>query len=480
MATYLEEREKWKSRDLSELSVDPAMPPRERASRHEQRAKQHYLRGDYPSAVEELQKCIGTGALDDGKELKMRVFVLQSHRRLGNLDLAWQELKKLEEKYGNSSEKFVQNQILNEREFMEGKIVLESKPLRLTVRPTGRCSIHCIMCTFWHEEPWDMPEKTLQEVADLYPYLEDLLWQGGEVFEMKREVFENLILRGIDYPRMLQNIITNALLIDEKWADILVRANVHMKCSIDGATKEVYERIRVLAKFDDILRSVNNLNNAMERLNKHCWLSLHFVVQRYNYHQIEQIVEFAREYRFNAVALSPMEGDSYRHIDIFNYGNKGIWDEIQAQRARAAQKALEYGIYLEDNLPAPPSPAQEPLPKAPEPKPDGEQEKRFSLYPMPVEEGARYTSPSYGYFCASPWKNLILRNRGGILPNWHCGERYIGNIHENSILEIWNGEPMQRVRKAIIERRFGGVCRSYCLSGALTEPWKHHMEWYWS
>jgi MoaA/NifB/PqqE/SkfB family radical SAM enzyme len=450
--------------------------PHEVAALHERRARELYVRDDYRGTVEELKKCVETGVLPEHKDLRMRLFALQSYRRFNKPDLAAAELKRMEERYGKSSEPFIQNLLLNEREFSEGKTLLESKPTRLTIRPTGRCSIHCIMCTFWHEEPWDMPEETLDQIADLYPYMEDILWQGGEVFEIKREVFERMLLRGIDSPRMLQNIITNALLIDERWAEVLVRANVHMRCSIDGATAPVYEKIRVLGKFDNILRSVNNLNNEMEKQRKHCWLSLHFVVQRHNYHQIVDIVEFAKKYKFDAVALSPMEGDSYRSIDVFNYGTPEIVADIERQRALAKAKCLEYGIYMEDNLPPPPRPDEKPHARD-----EKEEEKRFSLYPMPFDDGAKYTDPErFTAFCASPWKNMILRNRGGVLPNWHCGERYIGNVHDNTVLEIWNGEPMQKVRKAVATRQFGGTCRNYCLSGALSDPWKHHMEWYWS
>ena len=456
--------------------LDVETKPAEEAYReHERRARGHYLRDDYRGVVAELEKCLAAGGVPENKDLRMRLLILQSYRRFGEHEQAWRWLRDMESRYGSSPEPYLQNLLLNEREMQEGALVLRSKPSRLTVRPTGRCSIHCIMCTFWKEPPWDMPEKTLEEIAELYPYLEDLLWQGGEVFEIKREVFERMLLRGCDYPRMLQNIITNALHVDERWAEVLVRANVHMKCSIDGATAEIYEKIRVLASFDDILRSVYNLNNEMDKQGRRIWLSLHFVAQRHNYHQIEEIVEFARRHRFNAIALSPMEGDLYRKIDIFNYGEPAIWESVQRQRKTAKEKCLEYGIYLEDNLPQPPSAEEQPhrLDEA-------ENEKRFSLFPMPEADGERFTSPEYSFFCASPWKNMILRNGGGVLPNWHCGERFIGNIHDNSVLEIWNGEPMQRVRKAVRDRRFGGVCRNFCLSGALSEPWKHHMEWYWS
>jgi MoaA/NifB/PqqE/SkfB family radical SAM enzyme len=447
---------------MAQETLAETASPQEKAVLHERRARELYLRDDYRGAVAELRACLGTGAVGESKDLRMRLFILQCLRRFGEPS-AWDALADMESRFGSSDEPYIKNLLLNEREFMEGKTELKSYPTRLTVRPTGRCSVHCIMCSFWHEDPWDMPQETLDQVAALYPYLEDILWQGGEVFEIKREVFENL-----------QNIITNALHIDERWAEVLVRCNVHIKCSIDGATKEVYEKIRVLAKFDDVLRSVANLNSEMDRQGKRRWLSLHFVVQKYNYHEIEAIVEFAKKHRFDAVALSPMEGHPYRRFDVFNYGERRIWDEIESQRKRVKRKCLEYGIYLEDNLPSPP--ADDAASHSPDEK---EQEKRFSVYPMPAEEGARFTSERYAAFCASPWKNMILRNGGGVLPNWHCGERFVGNIHMNTLMEIWNGEAMRKVRRGIIERRFGGVCRSFCLSGALIEPWKHHMEWYW-
>jgi MoaA/NifB/PqqE/SkfB family radical SAM enzyme len=289
---------------------------------------------------------------------------------------------------------------------------------------------------------------------------------------------EGIILKGVAYPRLLQNIITNGQNIDERWADALVRANVHIKISIDGATAEVYERIRVGAKFANILKSVENLHSAMERQNRRIRLWIHMVVQKFNYHEIEAMVEFAREHGFDGVAFSPMEEgtDQRRVFDIFNYGDdRRVWAEVEAQRVRAREKSLRYGLYLEDNLPSPHT-----LEESPHALAEPEDQKRFSLLPVPKDDGSRYAEPQYSYFCLSPWKNLILRNGGDVFPNWHCGERSLGNMHQHSIMDIWNGPVMRNVRQAIRDQRFGGLCRKFCLSGALMEPWKHQMEWYWS
>ena len=460
---------------MSPQELEREIRPEEKAALHEKRAKEHYLRGDYPATVKELGLCLETERVPEPKNLRMMLLILQTHRRFADLESAGSMLRRMESKYGGSNDKFIRNIILNEREITEGAVELRSYPTRLTVRPTSRCSVRCNMCTFWKEPPWDMPQRTLDEVVALYPYLEDILWQGGEVFEMMREVFTDILLRGIDYPHLLQNIITNGLAIDKEWAENLVRTNIHIKFSIDGTTPEVYERIRVRAKFADLLRSVDNLNDAMAKHGKRIGFSLHMVVQRHNYLQIEQMQEFAKEHRFDAVALSPVEGDLYRAIDIFNHGDRQIWDAIERQRAAVRKKALAYGIYLEDNLPFPPA-AEEPAP----PRDPAQPEKRYPLSPMTMAESAEYASSRFSSFCLSPWKNMILRNGGGVLPNWHCGETYVGNVEERPLLEIWNGEPMRNFRRAIRDRKFGGVCRAYCLSGALMESWKHHMEWYWS
>ena len=181
---------------MSPQELEREIRPEEKAALHEKRAKEHYLRGDYPATVKELGLCLETERVPEPKNLRMMLLILQTHRRFADLESAGSMLRRMESKYGGSNDKFIRNIILNEREITEGAVELRSYPTRLTVRPTSRCSVRCNMCTFWKEPPWDMPQRTLDEVVALYPYLEDILWQGGEVFEMKREVFTDILLRG--------------------------------------------------------------------------------------------------------------------------------------------------------------------------------------------------------------------------------------------------------------------------------------------
>jgi radical SAM protein with 4Fe4S-binding SPASM domain len=71
-----------------------------------------------------------------------------------------------------------------------------------------------------------------------------------------------------------------------------------------------------------------------------------------------------------------------------------------------------------------------------------------------MPEGARPSHPTeHGNChkaCFDPWSNVIIRVDGTVVP---CctdfnGELTLGNINENTLEEIWNGEPAQSLRRA--------------------------------
>ena len=47
---------------------------------------------------------------------------------------------------GNLTEKQKNNTLLNQKEMLEGKTVLQSKPQRLVLELTNACNLRCIMC----------------------------------------------------------------------------------------------------------------------------------------------------------------------------------------------------------------------------------------------------------------------------------------------------------------------------------------------
>jgi MoaA/NifB/PqqE/SkfB family radical SAM enzyme len=89
--------------------------------------------------------------------------------------------------------------------------------------------------------------------------------------------------------------------------------------SIDGASKETYEKLRLGGSWEKINQ---NLKCISELRKKHNFrFILHFVVQRGNYHEMEKIVDLGEQYGADRVWLNKIEDwgtmDDFKEHDIF-------------------------------------------------------------------------------------------------------------------------------------------------------------------
>ncbi|MHB9154395.1 MAG: tetratricopeptide repeat protein, partial [Endomicrobiales bacterium] len=201
-----------------------------------------YLKGDFKAAAEHFEKL--TERLKNDKEVYLRLIEL--YRLLGNE--AAQEEAAREVLRLTPADPFSQDSMLNEIEILRRKTVLASKVKRLWVSVTSRCNIKCKTCGLWHNK-WDLPYEAAQEVMGLYPYLERVVWLGGEVFMYPH--FEEMFDRATQFPNLKHQVITNGFILTERWIDKIISApNTEFTFSIDGTTREVYESIRQGSNFE--------------------------------------------------------------------------------------------------------------------------------------------------------------------------------------------------------------------------------------
>lgn len=80
------------------------------------------------------------------------------------------------------NDKYLHNKALNEYEISMRKEILESKPRAMIGMIMNKCNISCRICDIWREGKWQEPDRILKEIVELLPYMEDICWQGGEVF----------------------------------------------------------------------------------------------------------------------------------------------------------------------------------------------------------------------------------------------------------------------------------------------------------
>lgn len=412
-------------------------------------------------ATEELKKALDAGydrrlyIADLNSICNLQIKLIQNYNFEGRYSQALREIENSFKLVPEDNLRY-QNILLNEMEIAQKKTILSSKIRSLTVSLTNKCNLNCLMCQS-KDIPWDLPPKAIQEITTLFPYLERLMWQGGEVFLYQG--FKDILIEVSKFP-IRQIISTNGLLIDREIAQIMVKSNVELTFSIDGATKEVYEHIRRGANFDRVIEKINLINELRQSLNPRMETRLNVLIMRANYHQLEQFLDFAKEYKFNTVFFNST-GCDFRNIreNVFYYNqDKNVIEHINKIRRGIEEKASEYGIRLENWLPS--------LDFFNKSQPMDKQEINETEVKDKEKDGLQEDK----LFCHAPWQKLYIDCGGTVRPDCLCYvDNYVGNILESSLEDLWNSKGMQDYRSRIINHTYQCLCHSPCVYGRIPE-----------
>jgi MoaA/NifB/PqqE/SkfB family radical SAM enzyme/Flp pilus assembly protein TadD len=391
---------------------------------------------DYERAAKELRTAIKMAPLDTRISLNLiKLYTLQNKE-----DLANQEAQRILSL--NSHHHFIHDTILNEIEIIQKKTVIKSKVKRLWVTLTSRCNIRCRTCGLW-SSPWDIPRKTVDEVIALYPYLERLVWLGGEVFLC--EYFDEMFEKALVFPQLQQQIITNGVILNQRWIErIILAKNTELTFSVDGVTKEVYEHIRVGAKFEKLITNIKLANEIKQKSCSKTPMRMNTVIMKSNYHQLEDFIELAKDLGFCQVSImalhfdqDPEENILYSHVDT------KVLEYITNAIPKMRQKAKLYNIDLDILLPTLDVKSK---------KSEGESKESQPAVP-PVAQGVLH--------CKMPWKYMFICDKGTTYLTGSC-VKPIGNIYKNSLDEIWNSTEAQLYRENMLKSQFNDICRPEC------------------
>lgn len=186
-------------------------------------------------------------------------------------------------------------------------------PEDIHVEITNDCNLQCIMCS-----RRKMKRKIGYMKFDLYRSIVDQCAEQGRVHLIPQAYGEPLLhsdlFKMISYAkkRGIQSvsITSNAALLDEYNARRLIESGLDfLSISLDGATKETYERIRVNASFEAVRKNILNFFKIRERLDSALpKTALQMVRLRINQHEVEM---FLKEYKDVADIVRINEFSSY-------------------------------------------------------------------------------------------------------------------------------------------------------------------------
>src|SRR3954447_22411874 len=181
-------------------------------------------------------------------------------------------------------------------------------PTFLQVEPVGQCNLRCQMCAipFRQDGPPFGPLAFMDygvftRLLDQFPALEELQLQGlGEPMMHPRffDMVEYATGRGI---KVSTN--TNATLMSPRRSERCITSGLgEIHISIDGASAEVYERIRVRARFERVISNVEGLVAARRRLESETpRIRMVVVAMRENLHEFPDLVRLAHRLAIDSV-----------------------------------------------------------------------------------------------------------------------------------------------------------------------------------
>lgn len=225
-------------------------------------------------------------------------------------------------------------------------------PPCIEVEVTTRCNLKCIMCehTYWNEENRDMSFEEFKMIIDQFP---NLKWIGlagiGESFLNKD------FLKMLEYVKSKHayvELYDTFYFIDEIISRKIIEMGVKMTlfASIDAATKETYEKIRIGSNFERVINNVKNFIQLKEKKNAYFpKLVFHFVVSKLNLKEIPQYLEMIH-------SISAGENVSIQFTRLLhNFDEvKDIFTEIPEEVVlEAERKSRELGIRISWNKDVP-------------------------------------------------------------------------------------------------------------------------------
>ncbi|MDD5021109.1 MAG: radical SAM protein [Endomicrobiaceae bacterium] len=433
-------------------------------------ANEYYLEKNYETSAKFYNRYLNSkkDALPVASKLvQIYNFIGQRNKAI---EISSEYLEHIEVK-GN---KFLSNLFLNELEIAQEKTILQSNPRIMLVALTNRCNLKCPMCATREESNcWDISEDFKEYIIKNLPNLELITWQGGEVFLYKG--FENLFLEASKNKYLKQIIITNGLLLNEHWVKLLIKASyLDLTISIDSIEKNAYETIRLGAKFEVLLANLKYLKLVRQENKSNITLTMRITISDENVYSLEQMVDFAIEYRFDIIVLSPLDIEQHSFTK-YNYFNKSKEElmKLKELKIKVLEKSRKNNIKIIDTLPD-----INPILDSFDIGNENIDETNANMADenntccqkdeIKIHEEVE---PLKMPLCLRPWRQIATTVHGKIRPECLCLKNVDLAYQCEDFSSIWNSENMQEYRRKLINFDQAWCCKE-CINNIVSDEHK--------
>lgn len=306
--------------------------------------------------------------------------------------------------------------------------VYNSSPQTVEIEVTTRCGLRCKMCehTYWKQDQCEMSFDSFKKIIDDLPRLKWIGLTGiGDSFSHKD--FLNM-LSYVKKRNIYVELFDTYFNLNEKAAQTLVNLKIDkMIASIDGATAETYEKIRVGSNFNRITGNIKKLIDLRKaQKTRFPEMSFHFIVSKINIHEMVQYVDFIN---------TLMEGES---VEIFYTKLLHPFNEIKDIAADIPEELI----------------------KAVEAR--GRELGQITRWNVNVPEEKKPIN------CCRAWMIPFIFATGDVIPCCAGNEANqrefqvktsLGNVYKERFADIWRGEKYINFRKEIFAGKTPTACK---------------------
>jgi MoaA/NifB/PqqE/SkfB family radical SAM enzyme len=332
---------------------------------------------------------------------------------------------------------------------------------------TARCNLKCVMCYFSNTDrlwfpPFDkqlsddgnMPVEVFERIAaDLFPRA----WRVALACAAEPMIhprFRELLAIAGRYGVPDLWFPTNLLALTDATADALVAAGVGtVAASIDGVTRETYEKIRVPARWERLMACLETLSSARRRAHsRRPRLRIIFTWMRSNRAELRRLPEFAADHgarELDVRFVAPTPG-----VDVTS---ELLSDEdplaLNAELAVTAHDAVRRGLRLASY------PEYEQKDDRSRRLLDRVRRRLWRLRAgMDRPEYFRHAWYQGLFGCAYPGRSYVVRPNGAVNPCIYWEQEPIGFYPAEALDGISAGAPLRRIRDGLRSGHPVGTC----------------------
>jgi len=337
-------------------------------------------------------------------------------------------------------------------------------PMIIEIEPTNYCNLKCKMChvRFMKDVKVDMLD--IKHIKNLSESIKNSIFNIGAVFEPAiHKNFSQIIQLLSKNNRVI--FTTNATNVDDKLLSILqISDNIYtIYLSIDSIVEKTYESIRVNGKFEQVSSNIKKIATITSK--KKTNLIINMVLMKSNINELIDMIDYCEENGIDKLNLIFMV---IRDISDMDLVNESLFP-IRKDAYKALDVAAEYIMHnnLKVVLSCPYFNSQELRSQYPNNIIDNTliSDNKEAKYIKNIKNIPQVSmQEDMKIACSSPWTFSKILWNGAVEV---CYKFNIGNLNDNTLINIFNSIKSNEVRNKIIQD--SSICETcdyykFCLS----------------